>query len=157
MQKLLLVALSALILHAPGEPSANPPHRFQVVGAGIVTGLEGTGDDLGRCPMTREALKSAIQRDASIGRINPKAKSVAYVGVTARFDGAILPGSFRIDPLCGASSIIGGHLTKTTLQGANAGAMGLAEGEVVSCDVKAGTTACLQQIDSRTTFSSRSR
>src|ERR1700742_3569308 len=91
----------------------------QLVGYGIVVGLNGTGDALRNAPMTKQSLTSALERMGVNTRdANPNTKDVAAVVVTANLPPFAAPGS-RIDvhvsAIGDAKSLLGGTLVMTPL------------------------------------------
>ncbi len=95
----------------------------QLVGYGLVVGLQGTGDSLRNSPFTQQSLQSMLDRMGVNTRANdPRSKNVAAVIVTAELPAFIGAGS-RIDvsvsSLGDASSLMGGTLVMTPLYGAD--------------------------------------
>ncbi|WP_156453035.1 flagellar basal body P-ring protein FlgI [Polycladidibacter stylochi] len=106
----------------------------QLVGYGLVIGLNGTGDSMRSSPFTEQALQSMLERmgvnvrDVSLGTAN-----VAAVVVTAELPPFAGFGS-RIDVSVGslgdASSLQGGTLLVTPLMGADGNVYAVAQGSV---------------------------
>ena len=95
----------------------------QLVGYGMVMGLNGTGDSLRNCPFTRQSLEGMTERlGVNIRGANANTKNMAAVMVTAELPAFATPGS-RIDvnvsSMCDAKSLLGGTLLVTSLQGAD--------------------------------------
>jgi len=97
----------------------------QLIGYGIVAGLNGTGDKLDSSPFTRESLVSMLERLGVNTRDQAKnldTKNVAAVMVTADMPPFVKPGE-RIDvtvaALGDASNLTGGTLLVTSLLGAD--------------------------------------
>ena len=97
----------------------------QLIGYGIVAGLNGTGDKLTSAPFTRESLVSMLERLGVNTRDQSKnldTKNVAAVMVTADMPPFVKPGE-RIDitvaALGDASNLTGGTLLVTSLLGAD--------------------------------------
>jgi flagellar P-ring protein precursor FlgI len=106
----------------------------QLVGYGLVMGLQGTGDSLRNCPMTKQSLTSILEKlgtNARDGNLN--GKNAAAVMVTANLPAFATQGS-RIDvtvsALCDSKSLAGGQLVATPLQGADQQTYALAQGAV---------------------------
>lgn len=108
----------------------------QLIGYGLVVGLDGTGDKVGQTPFTLQSLKSMM---AQFGitmppNITPNVKNIAAVTVTATLPPFVKPGQ-RIDvnvaSLGNAKSLRGGSLLMTPLKGADGQVYGLAQGELV--------------------------
>jgi len=97
----------------------------QLIGYGIVAGLNGTGDKLNNAPFTREALISMLERLGVNTRDQAKyvdTKNVAAVMVTANMPPFVKSGE-RIDitvaALGDSSNLTGGTLLVTSLLGAD--------------------------------------
>jgi len=93
----------------------------QLVGYGLVIGLNGTGDSLRNSPFTEQSLQSMLDRmGVNVRTIRPRTRNVAAVIVTAELPAFIGRGS-RIDvtvsSLGDATSLLGGSLVLTPLQG----------------------------------------
>lgn len=104
----------------------------QLVGYGLVVGLNGTGDSLRNTPMTRQSLTAMLERlgvNASEGNLNTR--NVAAVMVTANLPPFASQGS-RIDvtvsALGDARSLAGGTLLVTPLMGADQQVYAVAQG-----------------------------
>jgi flagellar P-ring protein precursor FlgI len=106
----------------------------QLIGYGLVVGLNGTGDSLNNIPFTRQSLQAMLER---LG-INTRGQTmrtanVAAVMVTANLPSFATQGS-RIDvtisALGDAKSLQGGTLLGTELLGADGEVYGLAQGPV---------------------------
>ena len=106
----------------------------QLVGYGLVVGLNGTGDSLRNAPFTRQSLEGMTERlGVNIRGANANTKNTAAVMVTADLPPFATPGS-RIDvnvaSLGDAKSLLGGTLIVTSLQGANNQVYAVAQGSV---------------------------
>ena len=113
----------------------------QLVGYGLVVGLNGTGDNLRNCPLTRQGLDSMMERQGvNIRGAQANTKNVAAVMVTAELPPFATPGS-RIDvsvsTLCDAKSLQGGTVLVTTLQGWDGEVYAVAQGSVQTGAVSA--------------------
>ena len=104
----------------------------QLVGYGLVVGLNGTGDSLRNSPFTRQSLAAMLERlgvNATNGNLNTR--NVAAVMVTANLPAFASQGS-RIDvtvsALGDARSLAGGQLLVTPLMGANQQVYAVAQG-----------------------------
>ena len=108
----------------------------QLLGYGLVVGLDGTGDKVGQTPFTLQSLKSMMaQFGVTIPpNITPNVKNIAAVTVTANLPPFIKPGQ-RIDvtvsSLGNAKSLRGGSLLMTPLKGADGQVYAVAQGELV--------------------------
>ena len=105
-----------------------------LVGYGLVVGLNGSGDDLGDSPFTRESLIGMLQRLGVNARDNDlETENIAAVMVTADLPPFTRRGS-RIDvsvsSLGTAESLLGGTLLVTPLLGADGEVYAVAQGPV---------------------------
>ena len=104
----------------------------QLVGYGLIVGLDGTGDSLNNSPFTRQSLQAMLER---LGVNTPSAElrtaNVAAVMVTANLPPFATQGS-RIDvtvsALGDADSLQGGTLLVTPLLGADGEVYAIAQG-----------------------------
>ena len=113
----------------------------QLVGYGLVVGLNGTGDNLRNCPFTRQSLEGMTERlGVNIRGSNANSKNMAAIMVTAELPPFATPGS-RIDvsvsSMCDAKSLLGGTLLVTSLQGADGQVYAVAQGSVQTGSVSA--------------------
>ncbi len=122
----------------------------QLIGYGLVVGLQGSGDTLRNSPYTERALASMLDRLGVDVRDTPlRARNVAAVMVTADLPPFVGPGA-RIDvtisSIGDATSLRGGTLLMTPLAGGNAEVYAVAQGPVaVSGFVVEGAAAELTQ------------
>jgi flagellar P-ring protein precursor FlgI len=106
----------------------------QLVGYGLVVGLNGTGDTLNNAPFTRQSLRAMLER---LGVNTPSAElrtaNVAAVMVTANLPAFATQGT-RIDitvsALGDADSLQGGTLLVTPLLGADGEVYAIGQGPV---------------------------
>ncbi|KAB0676577.1 flagellar basal body P-ring protein FlgI [Aureimonas leprariae] len=106
----------------------------QLVGYGLVIGLQGTGDSLRNSPFTEQSLQSMLDRmGVNVRAGNPRTKNVAAVVVTADLPPFIGAGQ-RIDvsvaSLGDAQSLMGGTLVMTPLYGADGEVYAVAQGSM---------------------------
>lgn len=106
----------------------------QLIGYGIVVGLQGTGDGLRNSPFTRQTLEATLERlGVSTRDQQLQSKNVAAVIVTANLPPFSTQGS-RIDitvsALGDSTSLEGGTLLMTELKGANLEVYALAQGQL---------------------------
>jgi len=116
--------------------------KNQLVGYGIVVGLNGTGDSLRNSPFTKQSLEAMLERlgvNTRDAQLNTK--NVAAVMVTAELPAFAATGS-RIDvtvsALGDAKSLLGGTLLVTPLMGADGQAYAVGQGTVQTGAVSAG-------------------
>lgn len=106
----------------------------QLIGYGLVVGLNGTGDSLRNSPMTRQSLEAMMeQMGVNIRDANANTRNVAAVMVTAELPAFATPGS-RIDvtvsTMGDARNLMGGTLLVTALTGADGQVYAVAQGSV---------------------------
>ncbi len=104
----------------------------QLIGYGLVIGLNGTGDTLRNSPFTEQSLQSMLDRmGINVRNSKARTRNVAAVIVTAELPAFIGKGS-RIDvtvsSLGDASSLAGGSLILTPLSGADNQIYAVAQG-----------------------------
>ncbi|MCQ8780919.1 flagellar basal body P-ring protein FlgI [Aurantimonas sp. MSK8Z-1] len=122
----------------------------QLVGYGLVIGLQGTGDSLRNAPFTEQSLQSMLDRmGVNVRDGKPRSRNVAAVMVTAELPAFIGTGS-RVDvtvsSLGDASSLMGGTLVMTPLYGADGEIYAVAQGPLaVTGFTSAGETEKLTQ------------
>jgi flagellar P-ring protein FlgI len=145
MQKLLAACLTAAALAGLASPAlaqsrikdiaaVEGVRSNQLVGYGLVVGLNGTGDSLRNCPFTRQSLEGMTERlGVNIRGANANSKNMAAIMVTAELPPFATPGA-RIDvnvsSMCDAKSLLGGTLLVTSLQGADGQVYAVAQGSV---------------------------
>ncbi len=161
MQSLLLRAaafLACLVLAAgPALPAARikdvaslqAGRENQLIGYGLVVGLQGTGDSMRSSPFTEQSMRAMLQNlGISMVGTQTRAKNIAAVLVTANLPPFASPGS-RIDVTVGslgdATSLRGGTLVMTSLSGADGQIYAVAQGSIVVTGVSAGGEAATVQ------------
>jgi flagellar P-ring protein precursor FlgI len=106
-----------------------------LIGTGLVVGLNGTGDSLRNSPFTQQALQSMLER---LG-INTRAassidtKNIAFVTVTAKLPPFAAAGStvdVSVASMGDAKSLLGGTLLETALAAPNGDIYAVAQGTV---------------------------
>lgn len=108
----------------------------QLVGYGLVVGLDGTGDQTSQAPFTVQSIKNMLARFGVTipPNVNPQLKNVAAVSVHAELPPFIKPGQ-RIDvtvsSIGNAGSLRGGSLLMTPLRGADGEVYAIAQGSMV--------------------------
>ena len=120
----------------------------QLIGYGLVVGLNGTGDNIKSVDFTKESLISMLDKigiNARDGQL--KAKNVAAVMVTANLPAFARQGS-RIDVMVSAlgdaKNLQGGTLLATPMQGADGEIYAVAQGQIAVGAVSArGTNASI--------------
>jgi flagellar P-ring protein precursor FlgI len=108
----------------------------QLIGYGIVVGLNGTGDGLRNSPFTRQSLEGMLERlGVNTREANLNTKNVAAVMVTARLPAFAAAGSkidATVSALGDAKSLLGGTLLVTPLLGADGEAYAVAQGSIAT-------------------------
>lgn len=104
----------------------------QLIGYGLVVGLNGTGDSLNNTPFTRQSLQAMLERlGVNVRDTNLRTDNVAAVMVTANLPPFAAQGT-RIDvsvsALGDAGSLQGGTLLVTPLVGADGEVYAVAQG-----------------------------
>lgn len=117
----------------------------QLVGYGLVVGLNGTGDGLRNAPFTRQSIESMLERLGVQTRgLDLNTKNIAAVMVTANLPAFSAQGT-RIDvtvsALGDAKSLQGGMLLVTPLLGADGEIYAVAQGPVAIGGFSAGGAA----------------
>jgi flagellar P-ring protein precursor FlgI len=114
----------------------------QLVGYGIVVGLNGTGDSIRNAPMTKQSVESMLER---LGMNTKDAtmdiKNVAAVVVTADLPAFAAAGSrldVTVSAMGDAKSLQGGTLVVTPLLAADGEVYAVAQGTVQTGAVSAG-------------------
>jgi flagellar P-ring protein FlgI len=108
----------------------------QLVGYGLVVGLDGTGDQTTQAPFTVQSIENMLQRFGVTipPNTNPQLKNVAAVTVTADLPPFAKPGQtidITVATIGNASSLRGGALIMTPMRGADGQIYAMAQGNVV--------------------------
>jgi flagellar P-ring protein precursor FlgI len=113
----------------------------QLLGYGIVTGLNGTGDD-GSSPIAAQSVLSMLRR---LGvQVDPKQirlKNVAAVVVTGSLSAFAKSGTkldITVSSIGNAKSLAGGVLVQTLMKGADQKTYAVAQGNILTGGYKAG-------------------
>ncbi len=108
----------------------------QLIGYGLVVGLDGTGDKTAQTPFTAQTFRNMMEQfGISVpDNLTPKLKNVAAVSIHASLPPFAKPGQ-RIDvtvsSIGNASSLRGGSLLLTPLRGADGRVYAIAQGDLV--------------------------
>ncbi len=108
----------------------------QLVGYGLVVGLDGTGDQTSQAPFTVQSLKSMLsQFGVTIPPgVNPQVKNVAAVSLHAVLPAFAKPGlaiDVTVSSIANSKSLRGGTLLMAPLKGADGKVYAIAQGNVV--------------------------
>lgn len=122
----------------------------QLVGYGLVTGLNGTGDSLRNAPFTEQSMQAMLDRmGVNVRSANTRSRNIAAVMVTAELPAFAGKGSrmdVTVSSIGDATSLSGGSLILTPLYGADNEIYGVAQGPlVVSGFVAQGQAASVTQ------------
>jgi flagellar P-ring protein precursor FlgI len=115
----------------------------QLVGYGLVVGLDGTGDQTTQAPFTTQSLENMLKQFGvsipSTG-IQPQLKDVAAVTITAELPPFAKPGQtidVTVASIGNAKSLRGGELLMSPLRGADGNVYAVAQGSMVVGGVSA--------------------
>ena len=108
----------------------------QLVGYGLVVGLDGTGDQTSQAPFTVQSLKSMLSQFGITlpPNVNPQVKNVAAVSLHAELPAFSKPGQtidVTISSIANSKSLRGGTLLMAPLKGADGKVYAIAQGNVV--------------------------
>ncbi len=108
----------------------------QLVGYGLVVGLDGTGDQTTSTPFTSQSLTALLQQMGVTvpPGTNMQVKNVAAVMVTAQLPAFAQPGQaidINVSSLGNSKSLRGGTLIATPLKGADGQVYALAQGNLI--------------------------
>ena len=140
----LLAAFACLIAALPGPAAAlsrvkdlasiEGVRSNQLVGYGIVVGLNGTGDTLNNIPFTKQSLQAMLERlGVNTRGATMRTQNLAAVMVTANLPPFSTQGTHidvTVSSLGDAKSLQGGTLLVTPLLGADGEVYALAQGSV---------------------------
>ncbi len=108
----------------------------QLVGYGLVVGLDGTGDQTSQTPFTVQSLKNMLQQFGITvpSNVNPQLKNVAAVAVHASLPAFAKLGQtidVTVSSIGNAKSLRGGTLLMTPLKGADGRIYAIAQGDLL--------------------------
>jgi flagellar P-ring protein precursor FlgI len=108
----------------------------QLVGYGLVVGLDGTGDQTSQAPFTIQSIKNMLARFGVTipPNANPQLKNVAAVTVHAELPPFVKPGQaidVTVSSIGNAGSLRGGSLLMTPLRGVDGEVYAIAQGSLV--------------------------
>ncbi len=124
----------------------------QLVGYGLVVGLDGTGDSTTAAPFAQQSLQALLQQ---MGVTVPpgttmQLKNLATVMVTAQLPAFAQPGQtidVTVSSLANAKSLRGGMLIATPLKGADGQVYAMAQGNLVIAGAGASAAGSKVQIN----------
>jgi len=108
----------------------------QLVGYGLVVGLDGTGDQTSQTPFTVQSIRNMLLQMGitTPENANPQLKNVAAVMVSATLPPFAKPGKtidVTVSSMGNAKSLRGGSLIMTPLKGADGAVYAMAQGNLV--------------------------
>jgi flagellar P-ring protein precursor FlgI len=113
----------------------------QLVGYGIVVGLNGTGDALRNSPFTKQTLEAMLERlGVNTRDTTPNTKNIAAVMITAKLPPFAASGAqidVSVSAMGDAKSLLGGTLLGTPLLGPDGQVYAVAQGTVQTGAVSA--------------------
>jgi flagellar P-ring protein precursor FlgI len=145
----LAAALVAVDAHAVSRikdiTTVQGVRENQLLGYGLVIGLQGTGDSTRNAPFTEQSMKAMLDRlGINIQDASLRVKNVAAVAITANLPAFATTGS-RIDvnvaSIGDASSLKGGTLLMTPLAGPDGEVYAVAQGPVTASGFSAAGEA----------------
>ncbi|MCB1476784.1 MAG: flagellar basal body P-ring protein FlgI [Rhodobiaceae bacterium] len=157
MLALTLTAALTLPAMADGIGTARPTSRIkdlvdiegvrenQLIGYGLVVGLNGTGDSLNNAPFTLQSLQAMLERlGVNTRGASMRTKNVAAVMVTANLPAFATQGTrmdVSVSALGDAASLQGGTLLVTPLLGADGEVYAVGQGPVAIAGFEASGAA----------------
>jgi flagellar P-ring protein precursor FlgI len=108
----------------------------QLIGYGLVVGLEGSGDQTSQAPFTTQSLENMLQQFGVTvpANVRPQLRNAAAVMVTASLPAFSKPGQaidVTVASIGNAKSLRGGQLLMTQLRGADGNTYAIAQGSVL--------------------------
>jgi flagellar P-ring protein precursor FlgI len=143
--RVLFAALLCALAVTSGAPAAHADHLRdlcdvvgardnQLVGYGVVTGLNGTGDDVS-VPFAKQSLESLLRRlGVQIPDQQVRLRNVAAVIVTTTIPAFVRSGGrldVTVSSMGNARSLTGGVLVQTALHGADRRTYAVAQGPLI--------------------------
>ena len=108
----------------------------QLIGYGLVTGLDGSGDQVQQTPFTVQSLRSMLARLGVVlpENVNPQLKNIAAVSIQAELPAFAKPGQtidVTVSSIGNSKSLRGGSLLMSPLKGADGQVYAVAQGNLV--------------------------
>lgn len=158
MFRIVFTALAVFLLAAPvsGSPRIKDLVEFEgvrgndLVGYGLVVGLNGSGDGIRNSPFTEEALQNLLERlGVNVQGEQFRPKNVAAVIVTATLPPFARTGgriNVTVSAIGDAKNLLGGTLIMTPLNAADGEIYAVAQGPILAGGVSAEGDAAATQI-----------
>ncbi len=108
----------------------------QLIGYGLVMGLDGSGDQTSQAPFTIQSLKNMLAQLGVVvpDNVNPQLKNIAAVSIQAQLPAFAKPGQsidVTVSSIGNAKSLRGGSLVMAPLRGADGQVYAMAQGNLV--------------------------
>jgi flagellar P-ring protein precursor FlgI len=108
----------------------------QLIGYGLVVGLDGTGDQTSQAPFTIQSIRNMLAKFGVVipANVNPQLKNVAAVTVRADLPAFSKPGQtidVTVDSIGNSSSLRGGSLLMAPLRGIDGEVYAIAQGSLI--------------------------
>ena len=143
--RLIFIGLLALAMHAGNQAYAERikdltsiagVRKNQLLGYGLVVGLNGTGDSVNQTQFTGQSLKALISKYGITlpDNVNPSSKNIAAVTVHADLPAFAKPGQLidiTASSLGDSKSLRGGTLLMTPLRGVDGQVYAIAQGNLI--------------------------
>ena len=144
----VMLMLFVNLVAAAVEPVTEPTRKLldlvdiqgvrdnQLIGYGLVVGLDGSGDKTRQTEFTSQSLKNMLRQlgvQLPAG-VDPRLKNVAAVSITAKLPPFVRPGQeidVTVSSIGDARSLNGGVLLQTQLKGADGNTYALAQGSLL--------------------------
>lgn len=132
----LLLPLTAYAERVKDLATVAGVRENQLVGYGLVVGLDGTGDQTAQTPFTIQSIRNMLLQMGitTPENTNPQLKNVAAVMVSASLPPFAKPGKtidVTVSSIGNAKSLRGGSLIMTPLKGADGAVYAMAQGNLV--------------------------
>jgi flagellar P-ring protein precursor FlgI len=133
---ILLCAMSAHAERVKDLASVSGVRGNQLVGYGLVVGLDGTGDQTTQTPFTIQSIRNMLAKFGITipANVNPQLKNVAAVTVTAELPAFAKAGQtidVTVSSMGNASSLRGGSLLMAPLRGIDGEVYAVAQGSLL--------------------------
>jgi flagellar P-ring protein precursor FlgI len=143
----ILAGLAPLVAFTASPPAAHAERikdmaqvqgvrTNQLVGYGLVVGLDGTGDQTSQAPFTIQSLTNMLAQLGVVvpANVTPQLKNVAAVSVHAEMPAFVKPGQtidITVNSIANAKSLRGGSLLVTPLHGLDGQIYAIAQGNLI--------------------------